>query len=266
MIRRLMFVTLLVLLSAWTRAESVKLRWNPNPEPDIAGYRINYSTADGSNQSVNTGNVTRYTITGLEGGATYRMTLQAVNTSGLESDPTEPITVTTPMLRVSSEAPQFPKAALIDGKPLPIFATFYEPEPLDHAWIEMELSEPCWIGGIRYLPRQDQWQGGHIESWAVLADGREVISGRFETHDRSEKAILFQPREATTIRLQSDQTHLTASEFSLIYRQPPMQRITPQWSDDAVTWHDLPSAEIPDAPRRLFRFRIERPNATIETP
>jgi hypothetical protein len=67
-------------------AAAVNLAWNPNPEPDIAGYLISYGTSPGNYSSTQaTGNVTSATLSGLQEGQTYYFSLKAVNTAGLQS-------------------------------------------------------------------------------------------------------------------------------------------------------------------------------------
>ncbi len=62
------------------------LIWDPNSEPDLAGYKLHYGLASRSYDTViNVGNQTTYTLTGLEVGPTYYIAATAYNTSGLES-------------------------------------------------------------------------------------------------------------------------------------------------------------------------------------
>ena len=64
-------------------AADVALAWNANTESNLAGYRIYYGTSSGNlSSSVNAGNVTTYTVTGLPLGATYFFAATAYNTSG----------------------------------------------------------------------------------------------------------------------------------------------------------------------------------------
>jgi len=77
---------LLVFFSEIALAGEIRLAWDPNTNPDLAGYRIYYGTASGSyTASVDVGNKTSYTITGLNQGQTYYLALTAYNTSGSES-------------------------------------------------------------------------------------------------------------------------------------------------------------------------------------
>ncbi|MBI3812622.1 MAG: hypothetical protein HY283_10560 [Nitrospirae bacterium] len=58
------------------------LTWNPNTEPDLAGYKIYYGTASGSyGAPIDAGNQTTYTITGL-GYGTYYFAVKAYDTTG----------------------------------------------------------------------------------------------------------------------------------------------------------------------------------------
>lgn len=62
------------------------LLWDPNSEPDLAGYRLHYGLASGSYQSVvDVGNCTEFTLTGLAANQTYYIAATAYNTSGAES-------------------------------------------------------------------------------------------------------------------------------------------------------------------------------------
>jgi VCBS repeat-containing protein len=69
-------------------AASVKLAWNPNPEPNIANYRLSYGTASRSyTQNVDAGTATSVTVSGLEQGKTYYFAVRAINDKGLQSEP-----------------------------------------------------------------------------------------------------------------------------------------------------------------------------------
>ncbi len=64
----------------------VTLTWDPNTEPDLAGYDIYYGTASGNYQwKTDVGNATTYTQSGLNIGATYYFAATAYNTQGLSS-------------------------------------------------------------------------------------------------------------------------------------------------------------------------------------
>jgi hypothetical protein len=73
----------------------VTLAWDPNTEPDIAGYILNYGpqSRNGLPRSQFTypygqdvGNVTAATLHGFKRGRTYYFSATARNTAGIESD------------------------------------------------------------------------------------------------------------------------------------------------------------------------------------
>jgi hypothetical protein len=64
----------------------VSLAWDPNTDPDLAGYALYYGTSSGNySSSISLGNVTTYTVTNLSDGVTYYIALTARNTAGVES-------------------------------------------------------------------------------------------------------------------------------------------------------------------------------------
>ena len=76
----------LLTLSATGFSAQVTLAWNPNTEPNLAGYTIYYGTSSGNySSSISLGNVTTSTINNLSGGVAYFFVLTARNTVGLES-------------------------------------------------------------------------------------------------------------------------------------------------------------------------------------
>jgi hypothetical protein len=65
----------------------VTLTWNPNPETNLAGYRVYVGTSSGvyTTLNVDVSNVTSYTVTGLAPGHTYYFAVSAYDLNGLES-------------------------------------------------------------------------------------------------------------------------------------------------------------------------------------
>ena len=73
------------LLGTASAIQAATVQWNPNPESDIAGYKLSYGTQTGVyTTSVDTGNVTTWNLT-LTPGTRYFVVLQAYNTGGLYS-------------------------------------------------------------------------------------------------------------------------------------------------------------------------------------
>ena len=89
-------------IAATAEGAAVTLAWNPNPEPDITGYRVSYGTTSGQyTTSVDVGNTTSYTVTNLFAGQTYYFAVQAYNAAGtspysneVSATLTSPLTVT----------------------------------------------------------------------------------------------------------------------------------------------------------------------------
>jgi len=72
----------------------VTLAWNPNPEPDVIGYRLHWGFSSGRYQtSLNVGGVTRYTLSlpWPEDGQIFYTVVTAYNSAGLESFPSNEI-------------------------------------------------------------------------------------------------------------------------------------------------------------------------------
>lgn len=87
-------------------AASVNLKWNANPEKDIASYRVSYGTSAGSHPtSVNAGLAIRTSITGLADGTKYYFVLTAISTSGQESEASDEISYQVPATTPLNQAP-----------------------------------------------------------------------------------------------------------------------------------------------------------------
>jgi hypothetical protein len=64
----------------------IKLAWSTNIESDLAGYKV-YSGLNSGNydQAADVGDVTEFTLSGLEKGTVYYIAISAYDTSGNES-------------------------------------------------------------------------------------------------------------------------------------------------------------------------------------
>ena len=87
MINKIMLIVIIMLLPAIAFAATVQVTWNPNTEPDLAGYRLYVGEASGQyGEPVDVGNVTGHVMEITpEYGATYYFALTAYDTSGNES-------------------------------------------------------------------------------------------------------------------------------------------------------------------------------------
>jgi hypothetical protein len=65
----------------------ITLSWNPNNEPDLAGYKIYYGTVSREySEVIDAGNVTTYRIEGLSPEVRYFFAITAYDAAGNESD------------------------------------------------------------------------------------------------------------------------------------------------------------------------------------
>jgi hypothetical protein len=84
------------LLGHVSAQEAVIVNWNPNPEPDIAGYTVYLGTSSGAySSSQNVIDKTSATVSGLTPSTTYYFSIQAYNTAGLTSELSDEISFTT---------------------------------------------------------------------------------------------------------------------------------------------------------------------------
>ena len=75
----------------------VTLQWDPNTEPELAGYKVYYGTTSGIyEKSIDVGDTTLYTVKGLAFETTYFFSATAYNIYGCESEFADEITFTTP--------------------------------------------------------------------------------------------------------------------------------------------------------------------------
>jgi len=95
---------------AW--AADVTLSWDPNVEPELAGYRIYYGTTSGSySVQIDVYNATKYKVTGLMAGKTYYFTATAYDTSGCESGYSSQVIYSVPNANVAPSTPTPPLGA-----------------------------------------------------------------------------------------------------------------------------------------------------------
>ena len=77
-------------------APTVTLVWDPNPESNIAGYRLQYGTTSRNPSTIiDVGNTTTRTVAELAYSTTYYFTVTAYNTAGLESGRSSEVSHTT---------------------------------------------------------------------------------------------------------------------------------------------------------------------------
>lgn len=85
--KHLLFVTLAGASLAAAGDNSISIVWSRNTEPDLLGYRLHIGTRPGAySASRDVGDVTTYTLTGLDADTTYYIALTALDHWGNESD------------------------------------------------------------------------------------------------------------------------------------------------------------------------------------
>ena len=77
------------------QANSVSLVWDPNPEADLAGYKVYTGTSPGAyTQTFDVGHKTTHSVADLEEGETYYFVVTAYDIYGNESDYSTEISTT----------------------------------------------------------------------------------------------------------------------------------------------------------------------------
>ncbi|WP_052440697.1 Ig-like domain-containing protein, partial [Geobacter sp. OR-1] len=88
LVRSVLAAILSMSMSSISSASSVILRWDPNTEPDLAGYKVYYAPESGTFDAatpIDVQNQTATTIDGLDPAKSYSFAVTAYNSSGLES-------------------------------------------------------------------------------------------------------------------------------------------------------------------------------------
>jgi len=107
---KLSTLLLLFILPFASRAVTVRLMWDRNPEPDVVEYRVYVGTVSRVySVASSAGNNVEYAVTNLTPGGTYYFAVTAVNTAGLESDYSNEVVYTVP---TRPSAPRNPRAVL----------------------------------------------------------------------------------------------------------------------------------------------------------
>ena len=85
--KKLLTILAILAIAGIAQAATINVSWNPNTEPDLAGYRLYVGEASGQyGEPVDVGNVTGHVMEITpEYGATYYFALTAYDTSGNES-------------------------------------------------------------------------------------------------------------------------------------------------------------------------------------
>lgn len=121
--KRIAALCLIILgLGHFASAATLTVAWDRSPDPTVAGYTILYGTASRLyTNSLDVGDTTAQTVSGLLEGKTYYFAVRAYNSAGATSDPSNEVSATTggiaPPPTISCPAPV---ATSYDGKPVTV--------------------------------------------------------------------------------------------------------------------------------------------------
>jgi chitodextrinase len=107
-------------------ATNLRFGWNASSDPNVAGYKLSYGTASGHySTTLNAGKTTSATVSSLSPGATYYFVVSAYNSIGLQSLPSNEVSLTVASNvppTVSLTSPQA-GASLNGNSPITVTAT-----------------------------------------------------------------------------------------------------------------------------------------------
>lgn len=121
-------------------AGDVKVTWQANREPDLAGYFVYYGTHNGFYQyRLAVGRQTEYTIRDLTPGETYWIAVTAVDTAGNESAFSEQVRVRISSAQEKNNAPP-QRHQLLPSHPNP-----FDTKKFNKTTLAFELYEPTHV-------------------------------------------------------------------------------------------------------------------------
>jgi hypothetical protein len=192
----------LVVLCLWMAAlptqavQTVVLAWDPNPETNLGGYKFYYGVASRTYFNVqNVGNTTSGSASNLLPGITYYFAITAYNNLGAESDFSEEIVYTVPVinnvpptldvlpdltLADSAMIQVVPLSGITSGSPLEmqtltVTATSSDPEVIPHP--SVTYASPSTTGILRFAPVGTS--SGLVTITVTVNDGQAQTSRAF---------------------------------------------------------------------------------------
>ena len=116
--RTTLAVVILFVLVGSADAGYLEFAWNPNSEPDVAGYRVYYGTASREySNSIDVGNITAYRLSGLRDDVRYYIAVTAYDRAGNESGFCEEVSaVSFPELQKAEEQTSLSPSSLCATK------------------------------------------------------------------------------------------------------------------------------------------------------
>ena len=120
---------ILIAITALTAFESATVSWDPNTEPDLAGYKIYYGSAPGVyEEAILVGNVTSYRVTELVAGKKYHFVVTAFDFTGNESG-------------FSAEVTHTVAGPIFAGPPVPVVGWRDTPGDTNHIVIDTTATD-----------------------------------------------------------------------------------------------------------------------------
>lgn len=161
--------------------DRVTVAWDPNPETDIAGYRVYYGRAGTTVTNVVTpGTATQQQVVSLLPATQYWFYVTAFNTAGLESDPSQVLTYTTPVNAAPTVTLGPDRIAIIPGThSLTAQATddYLPVSSLTKSWSQLSGPGTATMTGATTLSPQIQFPAAGTYSFRVTVnDGTSSAS------------------------------------------------------------------------------------------
>ena len=140
--------------------DRVTVAWDPNPETDIAGYRVYYGRVGTTvTNMVSPGTLTQQQVISLLPATQYWFYVTAFNAAGLESDPSQVLTYTTPVNQSPTVTLGTDRIAIIpDTVSISAQAAddYLAPESLSKTWAQLSGPATATITGATTLSPQLQ--------------------------------------------------------------------------------------------------------------
>jgi hypothetical protein len=216
-----------------TGGEAV-LEWDPNPEPEVTGYRIHYGTESGAYVTTkDAGKVTTTKIEDLTAGTLYYFVATAYDAEGYESLPSNEVSYTpplTPLTLTHDKAARALEWTDTGGDPKP---------PLLPRLYRIERTSI-----------EDDWSG---------ADTQETEAKTLTLDDIAPGTYWF--RITGLSRNGGPNTEPSNVVRVVILTPPGSLRIAVEASSDMASWETIRAFDLPaSAPRGFFRVAIAQPH------
>ena len=155
-------------LSTPVSAASVILVWDPNPEADLAGYRVHIGTSAATHtQAINVGRVTTYTVSDLPPGGTYTFAVSAYDIFGNESSLSKEVSITIPTAPATTHSVSVSTTAAQTGT-------------LVTVTVEGAQNNLDWVGLYSASSPDEDGRWAGVLAWAYI-HGRTTFTFRMPT-------------------------------------------------------------------------------------